>query len=271
MTFVGVLSIVGVAIVVLVYFVYQTWIVERRQITLDSQLGGEVTIVQLSDLHGRTRFLNGGISRIVNRMNPDIVCVTGDLTNRLEQLPKVIRELERIHCNHIYFIPGNHEWYEYSLLRKRFYSREQYEETKRKLGLAGIVVLENEYAVVQTNGGRVAISGFDNSFYGNEKPFHIPRSKKTLYSVALGHSPSIVSFLKRNAIDYDLLLAGHTHGGQINLFGWSYGSYRRYHVGLRSIEGKRWFYINRGLGNVHLPIRIGSRPEITAFRISGKQ
>ncbi|MFK7695619.1 metallophosphoesterase [Paenibacillus sp. HJGM_3] len=259
------------AVIALVVWVYQTWVVDVVRVSLPSPLEAGVRLVQLSDLHGKTRFWNGSISDQVNRLEPDVVLITGDLTNRLTQRARVIAELSRIRCGQIVFIPGNHEWYEYRFLRKMMYPREHYEETMRQLRHAGIVVLENAYTVIPTPGGRVAVCGFDNSFYGNEKPVHVPADEQAAYIVALGHAPGIVRFLRRERIDYDLLLAGHTHGGQIRLLGWSYGIAQKYHVGLKRLDGGRAFYISRGLGNVHLPIRLGSRPELTLFELEGSR
>lgn len=268
----AVLAAAGISLALALY-IQQTWVVQRTWTRLKrpSALKQDLTIVQISDVHGKTTFLNGKISGIVNKLKPDIVCVTGDLTNHLWQLPKVLRELGQIRCKHIFFIPGNHEWYDYIGLRKRMYTSEQYAETMRRLRQAGIVTLENECAVVPLKGGKVAVCGYDNAFYGNEKEARPPASESIAYTIALGHSPNIVHFLERSGIGYDLLMAGHTHGGQIRLFGRQHGKYGHFHIGHKQLETNRSFYINRGLGTVLIPLRLGSRPEIAAFRVGGSR
>ncbi|WP_409342048.1 metallophosphoesterase [Paenibacillus sp. MBLB4367] len=267
----GTLIVAGLLLfaLALAFYLHQTWVVQKTVTMLKrpSALTQDATIVQLSDLHGKTKFLNGSVSGIVNGIKPDIVCVTGDLTNHLWQLPNVLRELGRIRCKHIYFIPGNHEWYDYMWLRKRMYSGEQYAETMNRLRRTGVMVLENECALVPLKGGQIAVCGYDNSFYGNEREARPPANESIAYTIALGHSPEIVDFLQRRRIEYNLLLAGHTHGGQIKLFGFPPGKYDHFHIGHRKLDPNRSFYINRGLGNVLIPLRIGSRPEIAVFRL----
>jgi predicted MPP superfamily phosphohydrolase len=70
---------------------------------------------------------------------------------------------------------------------------------------------------------------------------------------------------------FDLILAGHTHGGQVNLpllnGSWlKAGLSREYVEGMFHVSGSP-MYVNRGIGTTHLPVRIGARPEITHFTL----
>jgi predicted MPP superfamily phosphohydrolase len=85
--------------------------------------------------------------------------------------------------------------------------------------------------------------------------------------ILLAHSPDIVERLANKR--FDLVLAGHTHGGQVNLpvvrDGWlREASTRRYRAGLYEV-GDSKLYVNRGIGTYYLPMRIAARPEITFF------
>jgi predicted MPP superfamily phosphohydrolase len=83
--------------------------------------------------------------------------------------------------------------------------------------------------------------------------------------ILLGHSPDIVERIAHSP--FDLVLVGHTHGGQVNLpllkdVWLSDDAARRYSAGLYAVGGSQ-LYVNRGIGTFPLPIRIGSRPEVT--------
>jgi predicted MPP superfamily phosphohydrolase len=87
--------------------------------------------------------------------------------------------------------------------------------------------------------------------------------------ILLAHSPDIVGRLANYS--FELILVGHTHGGQINLplvrDGWLRDdSARRYQAGMYEIGASK-LYVNRGVGTYYLPIRLGARPEITLFTL----
>jgi predicted MPP superfamily phosphohydrolase len=87
--------------------------------------------------------------------------------------------------------------------------------------------------------------------------------------ILLAHSPDIVERLTDTR--FDLVLAGHTHGGQVNLplvrDGWlREASTRRYRAGLYQVGASK-LYVNRGIGTYYLPIRISARPEITLLTL----
>lgn len=89
-------------------------------------------------------------------------------------------------------------------------------------------------------------------------------------TVVLAHSPNIISLMRREGITSDLLLTGHTHGGQIRLCGKAIGAgaYRHFHVGQKADETAGLFSISRGLGTTKLPIRLNCFPEITVYQIN---
>jgi hypothetical protein len=151
--------------------------------------------------------------------------------------------------NHDYVLPGKH-----------------FDHLRRILHEHGCKTLQNENNTLDINGNRLNIIGIDDcstnrsdlsaSFSGIEQG----------YNLVLTHDPNIV--LEMNHYDFDYLLAGHFHGGQIH---WP----KPYHLvkmgklaRLKMIKGLHYyngnpFYISEGLGQTALNIRIGSRPEIT--------
>jgi len=247
----------------------------RAEVTESSirsgRVRGTVRMVQISDLHGRTRLWNGSVAEVVHSLRPDIVCVTGDLFNRLGQLPKVIQELERIECRHLFFVPGNHERKEQiGPLLSRAFDEGEFTDVLRRIGTGRIRVLANEGEMVELGNTRVFVYGFDNSRYGKERYRPPEGEPEGAFRLVLAHSPSIEGWMAKHGVGYDLLLAGHTHGGQIRFVRQLLKRYRRYHVGLKRTGPDRYFYVHRGVGTVHLPLRIACRPEIALFRIDPK-
>jgi len=208
---------------------------------------------------------------MVNKLQPTIVVITGDLATRKSQLPRVLKELQNINCRAIYFVPGNYEREEAVFFRKRRFSTEEYEDIMRALLRQGITVLDNSSATVNVGGKQVCIYGFDNSIYGNER---VKMTNEQLqhhdYVILLAHSPTIMDKITRKRIFYHLVLVGHTHGGQIRVGNRTIGAYKHCHVGLKRMGGAQYFYINRGLGTVKIPVRLNCFPEIASFQVGSK-
>ncbi|UHA74688.1 metallophosphoesterase [Paenibacillus sp. 481] len=248
--------------------VFQTLFVKRSYYQLSNKSNIKFTVVQLSDIHGRTRFMNGSLSNMVNKIQPDYVMITGDLASKKEHLARVLTELQNIKCRNIYFVPGNYEREGIHKLRKYTFSTKEYEHIILSLQHQGITVLENSGATVNIHNKQLFIYGFDNSIYGNER---VRVSDTDLqhydYVMLLAHSPTIIKMIEEYQLPYDLLLVGHTHGGQVRLFGRTIGAYKDYHVGLKRLGERKHFYINRGLGTVKIPLRFACPPEITVFQI----
>ncbi|MEF3303572.1 metallophosphoesterase [Paenibacillus sp. GYB003] len=260
------------AVAVFIYLFYETVKAEVVETRIESdRIKGELKIVQISDLHGRTRFWTGTIGEIVDSLKPDIVCVTGDLFNRLDQLPEVMKELAHLDCEYLFFVPGNHEREERKRFRRRKFTEEQYVAVLRDIGVRNMRVLANEGELIRIKQSDIFVYGFDNSLYGSEKYApHLDDIDET-FRLMLAHSPSIVRWLDKRSIGFELLLAGHTHGGQIRFLGKALGRYARYHTGMKKLGPGRYFYVNRGLGTIHLPFRIGCRPEVALIRVVGSR
>lgn len=264
---IGLAALAAIGVIVVAAALFSTFFVQTtiNRIPAD-RLSARCRIAHITDLHGRTRFANGSVAELVNRALPDIVCITGDLATSRKQLPRVLAELRRITCPCIVFVPGNYEREEAVSYRKRLWTAAEYADTVRRLELSGAKVLANARLTAKGPYGRVTLLGFDNSLYGNETFEHASAQEDDKgFRVAMAHSPSIASELEARSVPFDLLLAGHTHGGQIRLFRRTFGSYGHFHVGLKMLGGSRLIFINRGLGTVKLPFRLNCFPEIALF------
>lgn len=217
--------------------------------------------VQISDLHSRTHFLNGRISDRVNALKPDVVFVTGDLASDHADLEGVLAELSRIRCPHILFVPGNYEREDAGAgrTRKRALTEAEYQTLLERIGQQ-MTVLVNAGVTLNLNGQTLHAHGFDNARYGDERaplePW--PQAERV---ILLAHSPNIIGLVQEADLKFDALLVGHTHGGQVRLFGRAFDEYRHFKAG-RNPTAQGLFYVNRGLGTSRLPFRVGVPPEI---------
>lgn len=253
-----------IIVIIIFYILYETYYLKITYHTLTKE--NTCTIIQLSDIHGRVRYLNGSLSEKVNKLKPDILVITGDLATKREQLNRVYDELAKIECSTIIFVLGNYEREFKSQLNKKLYTSQETADIIDSLQQLGITVLINDFIEYEHQGRKFILYGFDNSIYGNER---LPTDVNFDHYdriILLAHSPRISTWIEEHQLPYHILLTGHTHGGQIRLFNKTIGSYKDWHVGMKEHQGK-YFYIHRGLGIVKLPIRLFCRPEIAVFEV----
>lgn len=229
-----------------------------------------LTIVQLSDIHSGSFFSTKPIEegfRIVRETKPDILLITGDMVNfNPQELKMIYSELERTKTLlGIYGIFGNHD---------HWMSPENHQILLKELKKAGIDMLVNENRVLKINGDKFQLAGTDNSGSGQ----HFANLSKTLHSltpeypvVLMMHDPKNWDEQIRRKLKIDLMLSGHTHGGQIalDLFGSKLTPARifyKQYAGLYK-DGDQYLYVNRGFGTTGPPIRVGVPPEITVITL----
>ncbi|SES01449.1 Predicted phosphohydrolase, MPP superfamily [Gracilibacillus ureilyticus] len=257
-----------IVFIIIGFLIIHTNYVKVSMHSLSFNLSNKVTAIHISDLHGKTHFLNGSLSKIILEYKPDIVFITGDLTNRKNQLTSIINEVIKIKDSgtKIYFTPGNYERETLKMLRKRSIQSKEYMDNRESLEQY-MTVLENKGDLINLNNVTLSVYGFDNSVYGNEKYTDNPLSSSDL-TFYLAHSPNIITYLKNHNLKFNLLLTGHTHGGQVRLFNKTVGSYKQFHIGLRKLNNNQYFFITRGIGTVKIPVRINCYPEIAVFYLN---
>lgn len=256
--------IIGTALLLLFHtFMVRTTIAECHAPRLR-----KLTLIHITDLHGRTRFLNGPLHRLINKWQPDLVCVTGDLVQHRGQLDRVMGEIGRIRAREgIFFVPGNYEREEKRVIGKKRYTDQEYDEMKQVW--EGVMrVLENRGVALPYEKGIFYLYGFDNSVYGNEAYVPQDREEEPAFTVFLAHSPNIISYIEKRGLRANMLLTGHTHGGQVRLFGKTWGAYKHFHVGAKPDKHVGLFAVSRGLGTTKFPVRLGCFPEITVYRFN---
>lgn len=217
-------------------------------------------VVHLTDLHGQTRIRRRvPLHQVVNGLEPDAVAITGDLVNHPRQLASVLDELGAMDAARgTYLVPGNWEYATHT----------DWPLTRRLLMEKGIVVLDNRGISLVSGGTSLFLCGVDDPITGHANVSQaLQNCTPGQVVVMLAHSHSFVTGIRD---EVDLLLVGHTHGGQILIPGYGHlrlGRHRWSLVkGLHRL-GRLQFYINKGLGTTKLPLRWGARPEIAVITL----
>ncbi len=248
------------------------------------QNGPKLRIAALSDIHASEPHMSAArIREIVARTNDlgaDIIVLLGDYVYAKSIQWRKLRneewavELAALKAPlGVHAVLGNHDWWEYA-----DNPRAGADEVRHALESAGINVLENDALRLVKDEKPFWLMGLtDQLAYHISRTPHIggaddlPGTLKKLTddapAILLAHEPDI---FVRVPDRVTLTLAGHTHGGQIRLFGWSpiipsdYGNRFAYgHIQ----EGQRHMVVSAGLGTSKLPIRIGIPPEIVLIEL----
>lgn len=247
---------------------------------LPRQLEG-LTIAQLSDLHAGSFFDDRPAREIVSlvqNLRPDLITITGDYVNSdAAELPLVEEALRQLDAPlGVYGCLGNHDHYaDVAQVRGRLEQQ------------TPIHMLVNSHQTFAIDGARLHLIGTDNTGFNQEfGDLQAAVDGMTVseggddVQILLAHVPTFWdTHVRPSHPAIDVMLCGHTHGGQVGI---ELGPMR---WGLARIAYERWaglyaepalnhptrsqqqLYVNRGVGTVGPPLRMGIRPEITAFTL----
>ncbi len=270
---------------------YRVYRVEIPISNLPAAFDG-MTIAQLSDIHMSGYMPRAQVRRAVdmaNDLGADLAVVTGDfITGAGDPLEECIEEIRRLSAPlGIYGCNGNHEIYADAEDRAQDLFTEQ-----------GMKLLRHENALITFRGAQLNLIGVDyqrerapggrkvSSLIGIE-----PLIRKDIPNILLSHNPN--SFNRAAELGVELSLAGHTHGGQIQVeildhrlsparFITDYvaGLYMRpLFTPAKTVASQKFLhattlqgphsaiYVNRGLGTVGAPVRLGVPPEISLLTL----
>jgi len=255
-----------VATVFAVWWGLKRLVVKRIEIPLPKlprELDG-FTIAQLSDLHLDLVHGKNWLASVVERTNalePDLIAITGDLAEgSVTQFAGEVEPLRDLSAPHgIFFVTGNHEYFH---------------DLPGWLGLLsgfGVRVLRNERVFIGGGNGGFDLAGVDDHDGGRIAPGHGPDLPKALQDrdashpvVLLAHQPRIIDDAVRHGVD--LVLSGHTHGGQIWPFSYLVYLQQPYVKGLKERDGTK-LYLSSGTGFWGPPMRLGTTAEITLITL----
>ena len=243
-------------------------------------------IMQLSDIHAGSF---AGIAHrfqkavdLANEQKPDIIVMTGDIVNNYaeELIPFIPIFSQLSAADGKFAVLGNHDYGGYFKWKSPIDSVTNHKNIKSNIELMGFVFLDNEAIVIKRNEyDSIALIGVEN--WGVLKRFpkraDVQKAMENVrdipFKVLITHDPSLWTRDIKNLKDVTVTLAGHTHGGQMGV---KIGKKRmgpaillprfRYWAGLYKY-GEQYLYINRGLGVIGFPARIGMPPEITVITL----
>ncbi len=241
-------------------------------------------IVQISDLHlGSFNSNHHKLSEVIEMINmedPDVICFTGDLVNNFAQetvgWEKVFTGLHA-KCGK-YSILGNHDYGNYSKWNSDAEYHENFDGIVAAHKRLGFKLLRNEAVTLKKNEATIAIAGVENwglppfPQHGDLQKAADAISDNTPFRVLMTHDPDHWSAEVTEKSLFDLTLAGHTHGMQFGFdykgLQWSPAKYKfKYWAGLYR-QGDQYLYVNRGLGVLGIPARVGMPPEITVIELA---
>lgn len=266
----------AVFLLVFLYMFLQAILFKTRYYRLNTQAG--LRFLHLTDIHiGMLNISACRLRRTIEKTQPDIVLISGDLLDHPKELNKFscwFRELKLevpIFCT-----LGNHDhrcFQKYPSFRNSFFS--EMERLGIRILANEVVWLDGKDGEIRGDAGKkVALVGLDDLKTGvpAKDELLLDLKEKSQFVLAFSHNPDIVLRIPEGSVD--LLIAGHTHGGQIWMpFNLEYLLLRKDMVsrmghskGFSVIRNNR-MYISRGLGTVVVPFRFFSVPEVTVFDI----
>ncbi len=217
------------------------------------------TIAHLSDLHLDLVHGRKWLAEVVektNALNPDLIAITGDLAEgSVSQFRDDVEPLKGLSApKGVFFVTGNHEYFHDLNGWLHF------------LDGIGIRVLRNEREGIGDPDAGFELAGVDDHDGGRIAPGHGPDLQRTLDGwdqarpmVLLAHQPRIIGEAAQAGVD--LVLSGHTHGGQIWPFSYLVYLQQPYVRGLKEVNGTK-LYLSSGTGFWGPPMRLGTTAEI---------
>ena len=232
-------------------------------------------IAQISDFHNtKSKKLTNDLVEKIKKSKPNIIVLTGDLIEsnktNIDIAISFIKKINNIAP--IYYVTGNHEA-----------KISNYEELKNKLEKNKVIILDDKLEIIKKDKSMINIIGIDDPSFN----FNTYRDDSTIiqdnlipiqfdkndFTILLSHRPELIETYAEN--NFDLVLSGHAHGGQIRipfiggLIAPNQGLLPKYTSGIYEIKNTK-IIVSRGIGNSILPFRVNNRPELVIVELKNK-
>ncbi len=248
-----------------IYVAFAGPLIRRVQIPLPAAHAdlNSFKIVQISDLHAGPLIGKKYIKRVVEMacgLDADITVLTGDIGDSdAELFGSVLAPLEKLKTKSgVFYVTGNHEYYWNA------------EKWIRVLKFYGAHPLLNDGLLLQN--GKLWLGGVTDPDGPRFMASHVPDAVRacnkersgSAYKILLAHQPK--NCFAAEKAGFDLMLSGHTHGGQFFPFNLLVGLFNPYHKGLNR-HHRMLVYVNQGTGFWGPALRLGVRAEITLLEL----
>ena len=261
---------IWIALLVIILFIYNYIQISKPYINKVSiksnKLNETLKITQITDFHSNKYINLDKLFKKVENYSPDIIVITGDLidhkTTDLKLALELVKRTKEI-TEHIYFVPGNHED-----------RNPMYPILSKEMETLGITILNNKSKTIEIKEQKINIAGLKFQLSKEDYNNVLRNTNHNIFTLILSHSISKpIEYLSGKE---DLVLSGHTHGGQVRLpilgaiLAPGQGLFPKYDKGIIEIENTT-LYIDSGLGNRMIPIRIFNPVGITNILIESSK
>ena len=258
-------SAVGLLLLITVWFFVP--VTETFDFTSEGETNA-VRCVLVTDLHSCYYGKNQkNLIKKIDQENPDIIFLGGDIFDDKIDDDNAMIFLEDISKKYkCFYVSGNHEYWS-----------ERCDEMKEKVRSLGITVLEGECETITVNGKTIDVCGVDDPTRLYERQFKeqlenaYAKTSEDHYKILLTHRPERTDLYVK--YDYDLILSGHAHAGQIRipfvnigLYAPNQGLFSKYTSGIYMLENGSRLIVSRGLARESTPApRFFNHPEIVVI------
>lgn len=258
-----ILALLLTILIIYVYIEVSIFKVEKVEIKQDkSTFEEKIKIIQISDYHNNKLINKKRLIKTIEKLNPDIIVLTGDMidkkTEDFDNIINILGDLKKIN-KEIYSVSGNHEM-----------NNKRIKEYEVRLKNIGVYNLDYRHKLLNIGKDKVNLCGIPFKSSNKDKEVIYNNFSNNFFTILLSHSPN--KALKIKNFKSDLILSGHTHGGQVRfpfigeIITPEEGFSTTYSKGLYRLDyGK--LYIDSGLGNSVKPIRLFNRVQISFIEI----
>ncbi|MBU1221817.1 metallophosphoesterase [Myxococcota bacterium] len=222
-------------------------------------IGRPFTIAHVTDIHAGWYFGPARIQSLkdsIMELKPDLIVFTGDQLhgNHYPFLIQLRDNLKGIHAPMgVFQVSGNHD------------HRTGKELLFRELERIGIKYLDNAVTIIKNGNKTFQLAGVDDIFYQGDVDEVIDKLDKSQPVILLSHRPELMD--EQEIENFDLVLAGHTHGGQLCVGALCASDYETtYRYGMYK-KNRTLMFVSSGAGITGPPMRIGTAPEIALITV----
>jgi len=267
---------IGLFIMLSFWAFYNGLVVKKYIITTNKlNMGESVRIVLITDLHSHIYGQNQTkLVSLIKKQKPDIIALAGDIADDVVPIEGTKQFLASIKgLAPTYYVSGNHEFWSDNINNIKATIREY-----------DVTILENSYEQIKVRNSNIIIGGVDDpdvvlyekpdfDWQGEMNNVFSKLKDKPNFNVLLAHRPELIEIYKENS--FDLVLSGHSHGGQVRLpfilnglFAPNQGWFPKY-AGGEYKHASLTHIVSRGLSyNPRLP-RVFNPPEVVVIDIKG--